>query len=44
MIEVGSPAPGFTLNDHLGRSVSLDQFAGRRHVALVFYPLDFTPT
>ncbi len=44
MIEVGSTAPGFTLNDHLGRAITLDQFRGKRHVALVFYPLDFTPT
>ena len=44
MIEVGSPAPDFSLSDHLGRSLSLSQFSGRRHVALVFYPLDFTPT
>jgi peroxiredoxin len=44
MIDVGSKAPGFTLQDHFGRDISLDQFAGRRHVMLVFYPLDFTPT
>jgi len=44
VIALGTPAPSFTLNDHLGRSVSLAQFRDRRHVLLLFYPLDFTPT
>ena len=44
MIAVGEKAPGFKLADHLGREISLDQFAGKRHVMLLFYPLDFTPT
>lgn len=44
MIAIGERAPDFTLNDHLGRSVTLSQFAGRRHVMLLFYPLDWTPT
>lgn len=44
MIKVGSIAPEFKLADHLGREVSLDRFAGNRHVMLLFYPLDFTPT
>jgi len=44
MIAVGDQAPGFKLPDHLGREVSLEQFAGKRHVMLLFYPLDFTPT
>lgn len=44
MIEVGSRAPDFTLSDHLGRSVTLGSFRGRKHVMLLFYPLDFTPT
>ena len=44
MIAVGQSAPGFKLADHLGRQVGLDQFAGKRHVMLLFYPLDFTPT
>ena len=44
MIAEGTAAPGFKLNDHLGREISLEQFAGRRHVMLLFYPLDFTPT
>ncbi len=44
MIDVGSKAPGFKLTDHFAREISLDRFAGRRHVMLLFYPLDFTPT
>jgi peroxiredoxin len=44
MISVGQKAPGFKLPDHLGREVGLEQFAGKRHVMLLFYPLDFTPT
>lgn len=44
MISVGTKAPEFSLGDHLGRKVSLAQFAGKQHVMLLFYPLDFTPT
>jgi len=44
MITVGTRAPDFQLPDHLGRQVSLQQLAGKRHVMLLFYPLDFTPT
>ncbi len=44
MIATGTQAPGFALKDHLGREISLAQFAGQRHAMLLFYPLDFTPT
>jgi hypothetical protein len=44
MINLGETAPGFTLQDQFSRKISLDQFEGRRHVMLLFYPLDFTPT
>ena len=44
MIEVGAKAPEFKLPDHLGREVSLSQFKSKRHVLLLFYPLDYTPT
>ena len=44
MIETGTRAPGFSLRDQFGRTVTLEQFAGKRHVMLLFYPLDFTPT
>ena len=44
MITVGSKAPAFELDDHLGREISLGMFSGKAHVMLLFYPLDFTPT
>jgi peroxiredoxin (alkyl hydroperoxide reductase subunit C) len=44
MIEVGEKAPEFTLQDQFARKIGLDYFSGRRHVMLLFYPLDFTPT
>lgn len=44
LIEVGSKAPEFKLGDHFGRTMSLSQFAGKKHVMLLMYPLDFTPT
>ena len=43
MIEVGSPAPDFTLGSQLGE-LSLSQFKGQKNVLLVFYPLDWTST
>jgi peroxiredoxin len=44
MISTGAAAPGFSLKDQFGRTVSLEQFRDRRHVLLLFYPLDWTPT
>ena len=44
MIAVGETAPGFSLKDQFGRTLTLEQFKGKRHVMLLFYPLDFTPT
>jgi peroxiredoxin len=44
MIKVGDAAPGFELLDQFGRKVRLEQFKDRKHVMLLFYPLDFTPT
>ncbi len=44
MIAAGEEAPDFTLPDHLGRQVSLKSLLGKRHVMLLFYPLDWTPT
>jgi peroxiredoxin len=44
MIAVGDTAPDFKLKDQFGRDITLEQFKGRRHVMLLFYPLDFTPT
>jgi len=44
MIAVGESAPSFELEDQFARKIGLDQFKGRRHLMLLFYPLDFTPT
>ena len=44
MISEASKAPVFSLNDHLGRQVALENLLGRRHTMLLFYPLDWTPT
>lgn len=44
MIAIGQRAPDFNLRDQFRRDISLGQFKGRRHVMLLFYPLDFTPT
>jgi peroxiredoxin len=43
-IEVGSPAPEFTLKDQNNQPVSLADFHGRKAVLLVFYPMAFTGT
>ena len=42
MIETGTKAPDFTLNDKDGKSVSLSDFIGKK-VVLYFYPKDSTP-
>lgn len=42
MIEPGTPAPEFTLNDQDGEPISLFGLRGRK-VLLVFYPADFSP-
>lgn len=44
MIQTGSKAPDFALDSHLDSRVKLSDFAGKKNVLLVFYPLDFTPT
>ncbi len=41
MLQVGDPAPDFTLKDQHGRSVTLSSLRGR-NVLLVFFPLAFT--
>jgi peroxiredoxin len=41
-IDVGQPAPEFTLKDQDGNDVSLAGFRGTSAVALVFYPFTFT--
>lgn len=44
MIKTGTQAPDFSLHDQFARKISLEQFRGKRHVMLFFYPLDFTAT
>ena len=42
MLEIGSIAPDFTLQDQHGNTISLHDFAGKR-IVLYFYPKDNTP-
>ena len=42
-LQVGQPAPDFTLESHLERPVSLSNFRGVRNVVLAFFPLAWTP-
>ena len=42
MLETGTKAPAFSLNDKDGNAVSLSDFTGRK-VVLYFYPKDSTP-
>ena len=41
-IQVGDPAPDFTVDVHTGAQVSLSQFRGKKAVVLYFYPKDGT--
>src|ERR1700740_1828094 len=43
-ITVGQKAPEFTLQDQNKKEVKLSDFAGKKKVVLVFYPLDWSPT
>ena len=42
MLQIGTQAPAFTLNDKDGNAVSLADFKGKK-VVLYFYPKDNTP-
>ena len=42
MVEVGQPAPDFTLPAHTGESVTLSQYKGRKNVVLSFHVFSFT--
>ena len=41
-LQVGQPAPDFTLPSHLDKSVTLSDLRGK-NVVLVFFPLAWTP-
>ena len=41
-LEIGAPAPDFTLKDQFGQEVKLSDFAGEKNVVLVFVPFAFT--
>jgi hypothetical protein len=42
-LEVGEPAPDFTLPSTTGEQISLSQFRGKQPVLLEFYGSDFSP-
>jgi len=42
-IAVGQAAPDFSLKDQYDKEVKLSDFAGKKNVVLVFYPLDWSP-
>ena len=43
-VEVGEPAPAFTLASTTGGDISLSDFRGKKWVLLEFYGADFVPT
>jgi peroxiredoxin len=43
-VEVGEPAPAFSLAATTGGDISLNDFRGKKWVLLEFYGADFVPT
>lgn len=43
MLEIGTPAPDFSLVDQNGNTLALSDFKGKSAVVLFFYPKDDTP-
>jgi peroxiredoxin len=41
-LELGGPAPDFTLRDQFGQDVTLSSYRGTKAVLLVFYPFAFS--
>lgn len=41
-LQIGEPAPDFSLQNHHGEQVRLRDFVGRKQVVLVFYPFAFS--
>ena len=42
-IKVGEAAPDFVLENHRGEKVQLSSYLGKKNVAVVFFPLAWTP-
>ncbi len=42
MVDVGQPAPDFTLAAHSGENVTLSQYRGQKNVVLSFHIFSFT--
>jgi peroxiredoxin (alkyl hydroperoxide reductase subunit C) len=43
-VEIGKPAPDFTLKNQFGAPVTLSDYRGKKNVLLVFFPKAFTGT
>ena len=43
-LEVGDKAPDFNLPSTKGGNLKLSDLAGKKHVVIQFYVIDFTPT
>ena len=41
-LELGSPAPDFTLRDQFGQDVNLSSYRGEKAMAIVFFPYAFS--
>ena len=41
-LELGGPAPDFTLRDQFGQDVTLSSYRGKKAVAILFYPYAFS--
>jgi peroxiredoxin len=41
-LEIGGPAPDFTLRDQFGADVTLSDFHGKKAVAIFFFPFAFS--
>jgi mycoredoxin-dependent peroxiredoxin len=42
-LTVGQPAPDYELESHLGKRIHLRDYLGKSNIALVFFPLAWTP-
>ena len=42
-LEVGDPAPDFSLADQNGKTIKLSELRGKSNVVIAFYVMAFTP-